>query len=383
MSFDDRGNLRYFNNAGAGLPSSKTLTIQIDHLRREAQIGAYPAATEAAERLKEFNTDCMELIGADDPTQIAFMDSASRAWDMALYGSSVGPGDIITTLSSEFGTNLVSVFHFAGKVGAEVRVVPCHHDGTFSMSDMTNAIAGASLLAVSHVAAHASIVNPVEELGVLARKHGVAYLLDGCQSLGQFKVDVNAIGCDAYTATGRKWLCGPRGTGFLYVRPTGRFNTPYVDLANASLKLNEAGRTYVAVNPTAKQFELWERNIAGVLGLSNAVKEAQCLLNDTHAMKTWSLKADRIRTAVASNSKLILLGSASSASKTTGFIASQDLLTAAKHAFAAEDLTVSFMGTYDAPMHVPSGYSTIVRIAPHAYTPDSAVEAMAEILTQL
>ena len=153
---------------------------------------------------------------------------------MALYGLPVGSGDEIVTLSSEFGTNLVSIFHFATRVGARVKVLHCTPSGSFDMSELQACLeSGARLVAISHVSAHASIVNPVVEIGKMVAQHGALYLVDGCQAVGQMDIDVVKIGCDAYTATGRKWLRGPRGTGFLYVKDGSSITPLYVSALRA------------------------------------------------------------------------------------------------------------------------------------------------------
>jgi selenocysteine lyase/cysteine desulfurase len=378
MSPNDHRKARYLNNAGAALPSDTTLRTQIEFLQDEAKLGATVAAAQAQQGVREFYDLAAELVGESDPTRIAYMDSASRAWDMALYGSGLSNGDRIVTLSSEFGTNLISLHHYAAQVGAEVDILPVNLDGTFDLARMRDLVEGSALVAISHVAAHGSIVNPVEAIGNLCRQFGTTYLVDGCQALGQFRVDVHAIDCDAYTATGRKWLAGPRGTGFLYVRSGSRFRTPYVDLANAALVYD--GTVSVRVNETAKQFELWERSVAGLLGLSSAIRETMRTLADDQLAKSWQDAATRLRASVVANPKLTLIGEPVSQSHITGLIAERNVMDHLLREFEQIHLAVSVMGRYDAPVHLPDGATRIIRLAPHYYTPLEVVDAAIEVI---
>ena len=116
------------------------------------------------------------------------------------------------------------------------------------------------------------LVNPAAEIGEVARRAGVPYLLDCAQSAGQIDLDVEEIGCDFLVGTGRKFLRGPRGTGFLYASPAilERTEPPVVDHTR---NLWTAPDRY-EVGPDARRYENWEFNYAAVLGLGTAVEEA-------------------------------------------------------------------------------------------------------------
>lgn len=365
--------------------SRKTFEVISGFLQEEMNFGAMQAAATAKNKIDAFYIRAAQLINCDK-NNIAFADSASRAWNIAVYGCKINPGDVILTLSSEFGTNLITLYDLANKTGAELKIIDCDPNGYFSVDEFENILKqGVKLVALSHAAAHGSIVNPVELIGKLTHKYGAIYIVDGCHAVGQIEVNILKINCDVYLTTGRKWLRGPRGTGFMYVNPNTAISPTQLDLAVADLILDGNNNIRsIKIRQDAKKFELWERSIANLLGLSNSINE--CLDYGVDKIsKLVTLYGNLIRKAVHDNDNLVLIGSLESPSGVVGFY----LLDPSKEhtvadLFAKENVTISSMSDWDCPLHFPqNGASKIFRVSAHYYTPLYSVEKVINIIKQL
>ncbi|MEQ8333732.1 aminotransferase class V-fold PLP-dependent enzyme [Nisaea sp.] len=262
----------HFNNAGASLPPMQVADHLYAYLRDEEVKGGYETADMRRDELEHFYVAVARLLNAA-PEEIAFVENATRAWDMAFYAFPLQPGDRILTTVAEYGSNLIAYLQQARKTGAELVVVPNDAHGQIDLDQLEALIdERVKLISISHIPTGGGLVNPAAEVGRIARKHGIPYLLDACQSAGQVPLDVEQLGCDMLSVTGRKYLRGPRGTGFLYVRKNWieRLEPPLLDQHAADLI---DGEKFV-IRPDARRFENWERFFAGQAALGTAVDYA-------------------------------------------------------------------------------------------------------------
>ena len=265
-------NLLHFNNAGASLIPQPVYEAVINHLALEQRIGAYEAEDAASETLEDFYDAIAKMLSCE-PDEIAYVENATRAWDMAFYSLPLEAGDQILTHSSEYASNYLAYLQQAERRGLSVDVVPSDQYGQIDVDALESMINERTrLISLNYIPTQSGLVNPAEKVGEVASRHGIFYLLDACQAVGQMPVDVSRIKCDLLTATGRKFLRGPRGTGFLYVRRSilDKLDPPFIDL-RAGNWIDKDRYEFAA---GARRFENWESYVAGRVGLTHAVRYA-------------------------------------------------------------------------------------------------------------
>lgn len=265
-------NVIHLNNAGSSLMPRQVLDAQIAHLKLEASIGGYEAMAEKQDAVENVYNSTAKLINAT-PEEIAIVENATVGWAMAFYAIDFKPGDRILTVEAEYVSNYVAYLHMAKEKGVSIEVIPSGNDGNLDLSALEKMIdENVKLISATHIPTNSGLVNSVSELGNFARTHNILFLVDACQSAGQMPLDVEEIGCDMLSATSRKYLRGPRGVGFLYVRKSviEKLHPPIIDLRSADWKND---REYL-LKPDARRFENWENNYAAKLGFGVAVDYA-------------------------------------------------------------------------------------------------------------
>src|SRR5438132_6194536 len=281
----------HLNNAGAGLMPRPVLDAITNHLAREAAIGGYEAADEAEPRVRETYALVARLVGAA-PRNIALVENATVAFSQALSAFDFRGGDRIVTTRTDYPSNQLMYLSLARRWGVETLRADDLPAGGVD-PDSVRRLARhprTRLVAVSWVPTNSGLVQNARAVGQVCAELGVPYLVDACQSVGQMAVDVNELRCDYLAATGRKFLRGPRGIGFLYAsdRTLERGAFPlFVDMRGADWTDPDAFR----LADGARRFENWEFAYALVLALGEAARYALAV-GSAGGERAWALAAE-------------------------------------------------------------------------------------------
>jgi selenocysteine lyase/cysteine desulfurase len=262
----------HFNACGAALMPTPVIDAFKEHIDLEARMGGYEAARATEDRTEATYSAIARLLNCD-PAEIAVVENATRGWDMVFYAMDFKPGDRILTCSAEYGSNYIAYLQMARRTGAIIETIPDDDRGEVDVDALRDLMdERVKLISITHVPTNGGLVNPAAKIGAVAREHDVPYLLDACQSVGQMPLDVAELGVDMLSATSRKFLRGPRGMGFIYVRRDmiEGLEPPFLDNHAATWVSESEYR----VRDDARRFENWECNVAAKIAMGVAVDYA-------------------------------------------------------------------------------------------------------------
>jgi cysteine desulfurase / selenocysteine lyase len=364
----------HLNNAGASLCPRPVVDAVVEHLRLEADIGGYEAAEFAKPALQAAYANVAALVNAA-PSEIALVENATRAWDMAFYSVPFASGDSIITGVSEYASNYLAFLQLQRQRGVRIVVCPDDGDGQIDVERLEQLCdASARLIAITHVPTNGGLINPAAEIGRVARARGVLYLLDACQSVGQLPIDVQTIGCDFLSATGRKFLRGPRGTGFLYANAatTAELHPPFIDLHSATW----TGRGEYRLADGATRFENWESYVAGRVGLGVAAGYANAIGLDVIAERVTGLAA-RLREELSAVPGVVVRDKGARQSGIVTFSHDQHDAETIQRALRSAAINTSVSGQSSTLLDFDArGLAPLVRASAHYFNSDAEISQL-------
>ena len=370
---------------GSALMPQSVIDAVVEHTQLEAQIGGYEAHARQAEQLDRVYASVAAHIGAK-AHEIALVENATVAWCHAFYALPLKPGSRILTCEAEYAANYVAFLQRAKRDDLKIEIVPSDTAGALdieALKDMVDEDVG--LIAITWVPTNGGLVNPAAEVGKIAQANEIPYLLDACQAVGQMPVNVNDLRCDFLSATGRKYLRGPRGTGFLYVaekwlnkiEPTlepamiDHFGAPWVEMDHYQLRED------------ARRFETWENSYALRAGLGAAIDYADHIGIDNIAKRVGQL-ADLTRSRLAENPKIQLRDIGKAQCGIVSFSTDHQDPSALVSQLRQEGIAIGTSTASSTRIDAERrGLPTLLRIAPHYYNTEDEITRAVDRLNML
>ena len=374
----------HLNNAGSSLPTAAVRDATIDYLRAEAVVGGYELAAREAEAIDRYRPALAELLGAS-ADEIAFAVSDTAAFSQAFWGmwlsGVVAPGSRVLVDRGSYISHQFAFLQAQRHGGLTIDVVPADPTGALDVGALASMLdERVSLVALTHVGTHRGLVNPVEEAGAVLAGHPAVFLLDACQSVGQLRVDVEAIGCDVLTGTGRKFLRAPRGSGVLWVRRdlAERIDPPGVD---------GPGTAWVApgeyrLGAGARRFEAYEASFAVKVGLGVAVDYVLRLGIDAVAARVATL-GESLRTQLGGIDGVHVLDGGHRRSGIVTFASDRAPAAAVHAALSAAGVNTSISNTSSAQLDAAGRPQEAVRASVHYYNSESEVGRAVDVVAAM
>lgn len=372
----------HLNSAGSSLPPSIVVDTVVDYLRAEAVTGGYELAADRAEDLRSVYTAAANLLGGR-PDSWAFVESATRAWNAAFSSLRFEPGDRILTTTAEYPSNMAGILRAKEIQGVEVVIVPDDESGRVDVAALESLLDERTrLVSLTHVPTQGGLINPAIEVGKLLSSTQILYQVDACQSAGQLPVNVEEIGCDILSFTGRKFLRGPRGTGMVWANDAA--------LAQMSSPAGQdmQGATWdepmtITPIPSAGRFEPYEVFFAGKVGLAAALRYAANVGIAEIAERNAELSA-RLRDGLSELDGVALHDKGNEKAAIVTFtVDNHDAADIHKH-LRGQGINVSMALQGSARLDFPDrGLDTVVRASVHYFNTPDEIDALIDEIAHL
>ncbi len=264
----------HLNNAGASMPPHIVTDTICRYIQQEAVRGGYEIHEMMQSEIDGFYRSTAQLLNGK-ARNIAFVNSATDGFGRAINSIPFEKGDVILTSNEDYYSNQMTYLVLKERAGVELVRVSSVKTGEIDLEAMEKAIQlhRPKLVSISHIPTNSGLVQPVEAIGDLCKKHDILYLVDACQSAGQMVLDVQKMKCDFLMSAYRKWMRGPRGAGFLFV------SDKILDLKYTPTTLDGSAASWTAPNKyelvdSALRFQFWELNYGVLLGAKAATDYA-------------------------------------------------------------------------------------------------------------
>ncbi|MBC8107007.1 MAG: aminotransferase class V-fold PLP-dependent enzyme [Anaerolineae bacterium] len=270
----------YLDNAATSFPKPRTVLEAMNRYAMElgasAGRGAYVEAIESGKLIETCRRRLNQLFNGGVANQFVFTLNCTEALNLAIKGL-IDPRDvgkngghaICTAIDHNSILRPLTALVERGWIESQTRMPVDAKTGLVDPDDIRRAIRpDTKLIAITHVSNVTGTVQPIREIGAIARERGIPFIVDAAQSAGHLPIDLAVDHIDLLAAPGHKGLLGPLGTGFLYIRP---------GLETRLMPLVEGGTGSISEEPRQPEFmpdrfESGSHNAIGIAGLSEGVK---------------------------------------------------------------------------------------------------------------
>lgn len=238
------------------------------HFNSNTGRGAYRTAVKATSEVEKTRVKLSKLINCD-PEEIIFTKNTTEAINLVVNGLNYEKDESIIVPNIEHHSNFIPWLNLKNQ-GVKTKIISSGQHGMVKSEDIEQTIDKTTkLITITQVSNSIGSVQPVNEIGKLAKENNILFMMDAAQSVGHMSVDVKEIGADFVSFPGHKGLLGPVGTGFLYCNKEVAEKLSPMNLGGGTV--SDVTEDNFTLAPVPSRFEGGTQNISGIIGLGAAV----------------------------------------------------------------------------------------------------------------